>query len=238
MKTKPRFSELAFPTTNINWTTHRLVLSRFPPIQLFEWAENEEEAFLIAELEGLTSERLRSECGDISLVSPKDRVWGEGSTPLMAAFTYPGPSRFSDGTFGIYYAAKSIETAIAETRYHRARFLKASNEPPCVIQYREYTATVKEPLIDLRDPAFQQYASPDLSSYLLTQPLGKHLRERNAWGVIFPSARDEEGICIGAFRPNAMSKPVPARHYNYIWDGNEISDIRLSTSVKLISLDV
>jgi hypothetical protein len=63
-------------------------------------------------LEGLTSERLRDEVGAIALVDREDRVCGPGSTPVMAAFTHIGvASRFSDGSFGVYYAAKTLHTA-------------------------------------------------------------------------------------------------------------------------------
>ncbi len=67
-------------------------------------------------IEGLTNDRLRDQAGDIALVAPVDRICGPGSSPVMAAFTHVGlASRFTDGTFGVYYAGESLETAIAET---------------------------------------------------------------------------------------------------------------------------
>ena len=56
----------------------------------------------------------------------EERVSGPGATPVMAAFTHlnPGGSRFSDGSYGVYYAAHSLETAIAEVSHHRAIFLR------------------------------------------------------------------------------------------------------------------
>lgn len=45
------------------------------------------------------------------------------SMPAMAAFTQIGvPSRFSNASFGVYHAARTLETAIEATKYHRAKF--------------------------------------------------------------------------------------------------------------------
>jgi hypothetical protein len=87
-----------------------------------------EAVFLI---ESLTNDRLRDEVGEITLVPPADRVSGPGSSFVMGAFTHlpPGGSRFSDGSFGVFYAARERETSIAETVRHRERFLRETAAP-------------------------------------------------------------------------------------------------------------
>ncbi len=121
---------MKYKYSEFNSNVHRLIPSRYPPVGLFDWAETQKEAEEIAALEGLTNDRLLTEYGDIHLVAKDDWVSGAGATPLMAAFTHPGESRFSDGTYGIYYAGDSLATAVAETKYHRERFLSASKEAP------------------------------------------------------------------------------------------------------------
>lgn len=82
---------------------------------------------------------MRDEAGDIALVAPEDRVAGPGSPPVMAAFTHTSPScpsRFSDGSYGVYYAAKRLETAIEETKHHRARLLACTKEDAGEISIR------------------------------------------------------------------------------------------------------
>src|SRR5690606_7738687 len=108
----------------------RIIPSRFPPIQLFERVTDPDDLEAIFELEALTNPRLRDEAGDIRLVAPQDRISGPGTSVIMAAFTHLNPdgSRFTDGTFGVFYAAGDIETAIAETSYHRERFMRATAE--------------------------------------------------------------------------------------------------------------
>lgn len=209
--------------------THRLVPSRYPPVSFFDWAESPEELEQIAYLEGLTNDRLTTEYGYISLVTKEDWVGGPGSTPLMAAFTHFGTSRFSDGTsYGIYYAGDSTRTAIAETRFHREIFLAASKEPPCIVQMREYTAHVTKCLVDLCHNSYQEYLAPDVKSYGKSQELGREIKQRNEWGLIYPSVRTDNARCLAIFRPPALTIPVQAGHYDYIWDGSTITEIRKS----------
>ena len=83
-------------------------------------------------LEQLTNPRVRDEVGEIALVPPDERIAGPGASYVMASFTHlnPGGSRFSDGSFGVYYAASDLDTAIAETVYHFERLARDSNDPP------------------------------------------------------------------------------------------------------------
>jgi len=215
----------------VNHPVHRLIPSRYPPVSLFDWAESEEELRQIAALEGLTNDRLQCEYGLLSLVSAHDWVSGEGSTPLMAAFTHPGPSRFTDGSYGIYYAGESLHTAIAETKFHRERFLRASAEKACLIQMREYRARVKQPLIDISFGHSADLLNPDIACYPQTQAFGFQIKTEGAWGIYYPSVRRAGGYCVAIMRPPALTIPVQASHLEYIWDGETISDIRQCTTV-------
>src|SRR3546814_15336257 len=70
----------------------------------------------------------------------------------MAAFTHLNPegSRFTDGSFGVFYAGLTLDTAIAETRHHRARFLAATDEPAQEIDMRVYAIDLEAGLHDIR----------------------------------------------------------------------------------------
>jgi len=205
---------------------HRLIPSRFPPISVFDWAQSQAEAEQIALLEGLTNERIRAELGRIHLVTKEDWVGGQGSTPLMAAFTHVGfPSRFSDGSYGVYYAASSLETAIRETIFHRERFYAASREASCSISMREYIAKPVKPLVDITNRQHEDMLNPDPDCYAVSQAYGQQIRADNYWGLLYPSIRNEGGICVAIFRPPALTIPVQGCHLNYIWDGSCISDV-------------
>lgn len=210
---------------SVEFRTHRLIPSRFPPVSVFDWVETKEELEALFELESLTNERLRNECGTLSLVSKKDWVIGEGTTPIMAAFTHPGYSRFSDGTYGVYYAGDSLQTAIAETKFHRERFMQASQENPCLIQMREYLTNVKEKLMDMHHEEYRDVLNPDPNSYPISQAFAREQRIKNEYGFIYPSVRNQQGKCIVIFRPTALTIPVQGCHLDYEWDGHSIVSV-------------
>lgn len=205
---------------------HRLIPSKFPPVTLFDWADSPEELEQIALLEGLTNERMLSELGKINAIDKDDWIGGPGSTPIMAAFTHAGfDTRFSDGRFGVYYAASSLETAIKETSFHRERFYRASNEKPCSISMREYLGTIKKPLLDMTDKRYEELFNPDPACYSLSQAFGKKIHEEKHWGLLYPSIRHVNGLCMAIFRPPALTIPTQGCHLRYIWDGQRISEV-------------
>jgi hypothetical protein len=214
--------------TSVQSTVHRLIPSRFPPISLFDWAETPEELEGVAALEGLTNDRLITEYGDIHLIAKNDWVSGPGATPLMAAFTHPGNTRFSDGSYGVYYSGDSLETAIAETKFHRERFLNASNEAACLVQMREYTSKILRQLADIAQSEYSQYLNPNPDFYSVSQAFGREFRAKQEWGLLYPSVRKIDAKCVAIFRPPALTIPVQGCHLDYIWDGNTISEIRRS----------
>lgn len=211
---------------------HRLIPSRHPTINLFDWVDSADELEEVAALEGLTNDRLLTDYGDIHRVAKEDWVSGDGATPLMAAFTHCGESRFSNGNYGVYYAGDSLHTAIAETKYHRERFLSASNELPCLLQMREYIAKVQKPLVDITQSKFKKYCHPDTNLYSISQDFGSKLQEEREWGLLYPSVRKQNQKCIAIFRPPALTIPIQGCHLEYIWDGNSISEIRESKQTR------
>src|SRR6185369_17082191 len=95
----------------------RIIRSRFPPIDLFEDIADPADWDALARGEMKTNPRVELAVGRLDLVAPEHRVGGPGASWVMAPFTHCStdrPSRFSDGTYGVYYAASTFETAIAE----------------------------------------------------------------------------------------------------------------------------
>lgn len=201
------------PVTELDWDhQYRVISSEFPPINFFERLvdpELMEELYLV---ESLTNERLRDDAGEIALVSPEDRIAGPGSSPVMAAFTHFStdcPSRFSDGSYGVYYAARSLATAIEETRYHRAIFLAYTNEDPGEIDMRVYIGEVAKPMHDIQGDGYAYLHDPD--DWIPSQQFGRLLKDRNSWGIVYNSVRDPGGECIAALRPPAVTIPQQGR---------------------------
>lgn len=205
--------------------TYRLVPSRFPPISIYERVADPADLDAIFAIENLTNERLRQEAGDIQLVPPGDRISGTGTSPIMAAFTHLNPegSRFSDGTYGAYYAGKDLETAITETAFHRARFLARTKEAPCEIDMRSYKADLDAELTDIRGQQARLSRVYDPESYVDSQRFGREDRASGSYGIVFDSVRHTGGECVAIFKPKALAPCVQGPHYTYVWDGTSIT---------------
>jgi hypothetical protein len=215
------------PVRRVRWPqAHRILPSRYPPIQLFERLSTDPAEWeTLAEVESLTNPRFRDEIGEIRLVPPAERVSGAGASWVMASFTHlnPNGSRFSDGSYGVYYSARELPTAIAETVFHLGRFYGATADPPHAEAMRVLIGRIDASFHDLRGgaPAWAPFLGPD--DYTASRALGRRLRAAGGNGVVYPSVRRAAGQCIGAFRPKAVGLPVQGRHLQYFWDGSRIS---------------
>jgi len=69
----------------------------------------------------------------------------------MGAFRHQNPagSRFSDGSRGVFYAAKGRTTAISETRYHAKLFSLATKERAWYLQSRLCHVRVQGEVLNL-----------------------------------------------------------------------------------------
>jgi hypothetical protein len=204
----------------------RVISTRYPPINLFERLTPDPAVWetLIA-LEQLTNPRLRDEIGDIALVPPAERVTGPGASYVMASFTHLNPkgSRFSDGNFGVYYAAAALETAIAETVFHFEGFARDSADPPRNEDFRVLVGTVAAEFEDVTGlPEAERDAILAPHSYAASQALARKLRAAGATGITYPSVRHAGGQCLGAFRPRAVGIPRQERHLQYRWNGTRV----------------
>ena len=216
------------PVVRVAWKPcWRIVPSRFPPIQLFERVTDPEDLEAIFELESLTNPRLRDETGDIRLVPPEDRIGGPGTSIIMAAFTHLNPegSRFSDGSYGVFYAAGDLDTAIAETKLHRARFMRATAQSRMELDMRVYAIDLDGDLHDLRGrrAAFSLVYRHD--DYAAAQYLAKTLREDGSNGIAYDSVRRNGGECAAVFRPPLLANARQERHLCYVWDGRQIATV-------------
>jgi hypothetical protein len=203
--------------------SYRIVASKHPPVDIFEHVVAPHQAATAAYIESLTNDRLLDE-ETAAQVPAQDRIKSPGASIVMAAFTHIGrPSRFSDGSYGVYYAAHTLETAVRETAFHRARFMAATNESPGEVDMRAYVGRPLQPLIDVRSARYEQLHSP--VDYSASQAFAKPLRDAEEWGLVYRSVRHAGGECIAAFRPQAVSVPTPGAALAYVWDGERIGKV-------------
>lgn len=216
----------AVPVHPLSWLPcHRLIASRYPTVGLYDDIAHPDDLDVVFAIEALTNPRMRQELGALSLVPPADRVTGPGASLVMAAFTHLNPegSRFSDGSYGVYYAAESLETSIAEVSYHRERFLARTAEPAIDVDMRWIEADLKARVHDIRGRQAALRAVYDPDDYAAGRALGRVLRERGSPALAYDSVRRAGGQCVAVFRPTALSNARPAGHVGLHWDGARIT---------------
>lgn len=213
------------PQKRIRWShAYRIVPSRFPPVGVYDRIADPADLDALFAIEALTNPRLREEADALKLIPHSRRISGPGSTPVMAAFTHLNPegSRFSDGSWGVFYAAHSITTAIEETVHHRQIFLAATNEPSCELQMRCYRTRADSRLHDIRGGWKAQH---DPDDYRASVALARTLREAGSNGIVYDSARHRGGECLAAFHPDVVAPCMQAQHLVYRWDGQRIAQV-------------
>lgn len=213
------------PIKRIRWSqAYRIVASRFPTVGVFDRIAAPADLEALFALEALTNPRLREQLGALRTLPPKRRVSGPGTTPVMAAFTHldPAGSRFSDGSWGVFYAAHDLATAVEETVFHREQFLAATAEPACDIQMRCYRTAIAGRLHDIRGgwPALH-----DPHSYVASKAFAQGLRQSGANGIVYDSARRPGGECAALFYPDLVAPCVQGAHLLYRWDGRRIAQV-------------
>jgi hypothetical protein len=215
------------PVRRVRWLRSvRIIPSRYPPVDLFVRVAGAGDFAALQAVESLTNERLRNE-RDGMLVPRGDAVHGAGSSYIMAPFTHLNPEggRFTDATFGAYYAARDRATAVAESKHHRQAFLARTREPPMDLEMRVLEARLEAKLHDLRGlrARFPHVYSP--ADYARSQQLARELRAAGSLGIAYDSVRLEGGQCVALLTPRVLSGCRQAEHLIYRWDGTRIAEV-------------
>ncbi len=219
---------MSYSLVSLDWNpAYRVIPTRFPAISLFERVASAEDFDALYALEAMTNERIRDEVGEISLVPAEERKFGPGCSPIMAAFTHLNPrgSRFSDGSYGVFYCARERDTAIAETSYHSALFMGATNEAPMRLQMRLYAVEAAGEVADLRAAAQADPRIIDPDDYSYAQGIARKLREEGAQGILYPSVRYPGGECLAALRTGILKNCRHSAYLEYNWNGRAIDAV-------------
>ena len=214
------------PLSRVRWTrTFRLIRSIYPPVDLFEDIADPADWELIAAAEAKSNPRARDAIGAIHLVPPERSISGAGASWVMAPFCHVSPdrpSRFADGSYGVYYAGDRFEVALAETVFNFERFMAATDEEPAMADYRELIGSIDAEMHNLRNAVAYAFAL-DVGDYSEAQALARALRRNHdSNGIVYPSVRYPGGEAIAAFWPDVAGIPVQGRHLCYRWDGNRV----------------
>lgn len=212
------------PATRIRWTrTHRLIPSCYASAGILDRIASPEDLDAVVELEAWTDDRISAELGLLHVIPREEWVTGAPmASVVMAAFCHPRPGggRFSSPGRGAWYAGRNVETALAESMYHRTRELAEVASYETRMEMRLYHADFDAVFHDLRGRARQFPGVYHLDSYVASQRLGAALLAEGANGVLFDSVRHRGGECLACFRPPLIRNVRVAAHYEYVWEGH------------------
>lgn len=112
-------------------------------------------------------------------------------------------SRFSDGSFPVFYCATEAKTAKAEVRYHRAKFF--SDDVPT--RYTLFRCDFNGHVKDLRPKKDEWPQLTYDADYRFCNELGSEAVETDLDGLLAPSVRQVGGTNIPVFKRPAVSNP-------------------------------
>ena len=169
--------------------------------------------------------------GERRLVEPGDDYVGEHRDYVLAPFAYRSASRFSDGSFGVLYAAETRDTALYEVLARLSRTYRDGRAPAQETRKQHVTMRVVAP--DLVDVCRRRVRDVDVAiydpdGYGASQSFGAAIREAHP-GLTYDSVRHERGVCVGAFIPRIVSDVRLQAPLSVVWDGSrftEAKDIR------------
>jgi RES domain len=145
--------------------------------------------------------------------------------PIRAAiewpFAHPCRTRYSDGSFGVWYGARTLETSIRETVHHfrlntLASEIAATSRVPIHQERRVHRVRCSAMLVDLRALCAEEPRLLDPRDYSYCQALGARLRQAALPGLQSLSARDDGGEVAGVFLREALSDPRDVCYLTYI----------------------
>ena len=119
-------------------------------------------------------------------------------------------SRYSNGSYPIWYGSLEIETTVYETVHHSLKFLKATegamNESEIIRKRSIFDVQCSAILINLSG---LENKYPDIISddYSVTQTIGSTVRASGMAGIMSPSARHKKGTNLNIFIPDVLDKP-------------------------------
>ena len=159
---------------------------------------------------------------------------------IVWPFKYWHASRFSDGTYGVWYGSESVETTVYESAYHwyQALLCDAGFERTAAIAERDvYWVACRAALLDFRSKTekFPDLLSP--SDYVFCQSIGNRIHQEGHPGLITHSVLRPAGENLAIFNPDVLSNPRRTDQLTYRLEGDRIV-VELQSGTPWMTLDV
>jgi hypothetical protein len=232
----PLFAQLAL--ADIHKDVARNIVSLLQPQDLFDDLSDDPAEWLLAQKlqDEIQPPPYRSHTPIIDRPF-EDAEWFNA---IIWPFSHWQASRFSDGTYGVWYGSESVETTVYESAYHWYRGLlsDAGFERMTVIAERKvFSVACNAALLDLRN-AIDKH--PDLlhpSDYAFCQSVGSRIHREGHPGLLTPSVRRPGGENVAIFNPDVLSNPRDNCQMTYRLEDDQIV-VEKQTGVAWITLDI
>ena len=200
-------------------------------------ADDEDELAILEEIEGLTSARQTLTLPMPGGLNPAELLTeadGYGWSYVNAAFCYTRATgnRFNGPDRGAWYASygqRAVETAQAEVAWHLTSELEATGNFENITAYRELIAGFTAQFHDLDGRAGEGALNPlPAAAYPIGQALARDVLESGGNGLLYPSARNDEGLCLVALRPQMIQNVRQGDTWEFVWAGDPTPQISKS----------
>jgi RES domain len=134
-------------------------------------------------------------------------------------------SRFSDGSFGVWYGCDSAQTSVYETAYHWFNGLLSDagfDKEQVSIERKLYQVTCDAALLDFRPMTSKYTGLMHKTEYSFTQPIGARLHREGHPGLVTRSVRHANGQNYAVLNPDVLSNPRVHSALNYRLDRQRI----------------
>jgi hypothetical protein len=209
-------------TSDSHCDWHRVIVSLRKSLDLFDdLVDNAEEHAILVEHE-MQTKPFRGAPPAIARPFEESDIYDPIAAAIAWPFDHPCRSRYSNGSFGVWYGADSLVTAVHETAFHFRHNTMASaavKAGSTVVQERRaHLVGCTAALIDLRPHVKTFPALLDPADYSTCQLLGSQIRAASLPGVLNQSVRYRKGHVVGVFRPEALTDPRTHCYLTYKLD--------------------
>lgn len=134
-------------------------------------------------------------------------------------------SRFSDGSYGVWYGSESVETTVHESawHWHRGLLADAGFERETVVAERKvYSVACGAALLDFRQVTAKHPELLHRTDYAYAQVAGARIHREGHPGLLIQSVRRSGGENVAVFNPGVLSDPRLNCQLTYRLEGERI----------------
>lgn len=159
---------------------------------------------------------------------------------IVWPFKHWQSSRFSDGTYGVWYGSESVQTTVYESVYHWYQGLLSDagyERKEVVAERKVYSVACDAALLDFRSAVAKHLDLLHPSNYTLCQSVGGRINREGHPGLLTKSVRRPAGENVAIFNSDVLSNPRHNCHLTYRLAGSKIV-VEKQPGVTWITLDV